>query len=88
MADLQDYGLVEYRIEKQAASSKRFTESTNNRALGLWNGSEAIPFIKKLVGADTLLVRFTPYNDNKITAKFDISGLEKAIKPLRRNCNW
>jgi type VI secretion system protein VasI len=82
------YGNVEYRIDDRPAGKKGFTESTNNKALGLWNGSKAIPFIKKLLGKERLLVRFTPYAQNPMTAEFNVSGIDEAIKPLRKACNW
>lgn len=88
MADLGSYGKVEYRIDDRRASSVRMRESTDNKALGLWRGGQAIPFAKRLFGADRLLMRFTPYGESSMTASFDISGLEEAIKPLREACHW
>lgn len=82
------YGQVEYRIDRKPAVKRNFTDSTNNRSLGLWNGGKSIPVIKSLFGGTSLLVRFTPFNENPVSARFDISGLEQAIAPLRQNCNW
>jgi type VI secretion system protein VasI len=82
------YGTVEYRIDDNPASKRGFDESTNNRSLGLWNGGSSIPFLKSLFGAQELLVRFTPFNESPVTAKFNISGLEDAIAPLRESCHW
>lgn len=84
----QGYGQVDYRIDDKPSASRGFDASTNNRALGLWTGGSAIPFIKKLFGAKRLLVRFTPFNENPVTAKFDISGVEEAVRPLREACSW
>lgn len=82
------YGIIDYRIDDQPAGDRGFDASTNNRALGLWNGGESIPFIKKLIGSDRLLLRFTPFNENKTTVDFKTTGLEEAIAPLRKECNW
>jgi type VI secretion system protein VasI len=38
--------------------------------------------------ADNLVAQITPYNESPVTAIFDTSGLENAIKPLRETCNW
>lgn len=35
-----------------------------------------------------MIVRFTPFNESPVTAKFNITGLEEAIKPLRDSCGW
>ena len=84
----QGYGSVEYRIDDKPTQKRGFNESTNNRSLGLWSGGQSIPVIKSLFGADSLLVRFTPFNENPVTAKFDVRGIEDAISPLRKSCGW
>jgi len=82
------YGTVEYRIDERKARSRGFQESTNNRSLGLWSGGKSIPVIKELFGGKRLLVRFTPFNQNPVTARFDITGVEDAVAPLRKSCSW
>ena len=82
------YGQVEYRIDNQKTRKRNFDESTNNQSLGLWNGGTAIPVIKSMFGAEKLLVRFTPFNENPVSASFSISGIAEAIVPLRESCKW
>ena len=48
-----DYGDITYRLDDEAPRVKAFTESTNNRSLGLWRGGEAIPFIRDMLGNDS-----------------------------------
>jgi type VI secretion system protein VasI len=57
-------------------------------ALGLWNGNAAIPFIKKMMEHEKMVIRATPFSDSAVTAEYRISGLEEAIKPLRDACKW
>lgn len=87
MSDYQ-HGTVTYRIDKNKPRKKKFRESNNNEALGLWSGRTAIPFLKDLLGHETLLVRASPHSENALEATFDISGLELAIVPLREACGW
>lgn len=82
------YGEIDYRVDNLPAGDRHFEASTDNRALGLWNGGRSIPFIKKLIGADRLLMRFTPFNESPTTVEFKITGLEEAIEPLRKECGW
>lgn len=82
------YGSVEYRIDDRKARSRGFQESTNNRSLGLWSGGKSIPVIKEMFGGERLLVRFTPFNQNPVTARFDITGIEETVAPLRESCSW
>jgi len=83
-----NYGKIEYRIDDRKAKTRSFVESTNNKTLGLWYGNQSIPMIKELFGGDRLLMRFTAYNQSATTARFTITGLEEAIKPLRKECGW
>ena len=80
--------VVEYRLDADKAQKKKFTVSNSGTALGLWTGGSSIPFIKSMFGKESLVLRYTPYNDNIKTAEFNIAGLEEAIKPLRKACGW
>lgn len=87
MADNGSYGDITVRVDKQKATALSAHESTDNSALGLWSGT-GVPFLKKLFGKSTLLVRATPFNESAITVEFNISGIEAAIVPVRKNCEW
>lgn len=83
-----DYGKVEVRIDDAPSRIISMDSSTSNDSLGLWSGGQAIPLIKSMIGKDIMLTRFTPYGESPVTARFQISGLEEAIKPLRESCGW
>lgn len=88
LSSLQSYGQVTYRIDDKPSATKSMTESTDNKALGLWSGGSSIPFTKAMFGGNKLTVRITPFNESPITAQFQISGIEDAIQPLRSACGW
>lgn len=88
LADIQGYGVVEYRIDDKKAAKINTQESTDNMALGLWSGKRAIPFIKGLYGGEKLTLRITPFNESPITMDFDMKGVEDATKELRAACGW
>jgi type VI secretion system protein VasI len=83
-----DYGKVTYRLDDTKAKTRSFEASTDNSALGLWNGGEAIPFIKDMFDKEKLLVRLTPFGMNPVEVSFDIAGTEDAVKDLRAACSW
>lgn len=83
-----DYGNITYRLDSTPAQTVSGRSSTDSKALGLWSGSTAIPLIKKMFGKSSFVVRMTPYGENPFTATFSIHGLEQAIMPLRKSCNW
>jgi type VI secretion system protein VasI len=88
MSDNRSGGRVDYRVDEKKASRVNMTESTDNKALGLWNGGGSIEFIKRLFGAKQLYTRATPFSESPVEMTFNITGLERAIEPLREACNW
>ncbi len=88
MSDIQGYGRVEYRIDELPLATVSTATSTDNSTLGLWRGGASIPFIKRLIGHDQLIIRATPYNESPKTLTFDIRGIDEAIVELRETCSW
>jgi type VI secretion system protein VasI len=88
LADIQGYGNVDIRLDADKADTYHFLASTDNKALGAWRGGQSIPLAKKMNAAKKLTMRFTPYNESRITATFDISGMEKGLKQVADACNW
>lgn len=78
---------IEYRVDSEKAERKRFYISNDHKAIGLWDG-ESIKFIKSLFSKNQLILRVTPFSESPVTAIFPISGIETAIDPLRKACNW
>ena len=83
-----DYGHVDIRLDNDKAFTSRMNQSTDSRALGLWNGGYSIPVIKRMIGKKRLIARMTPFSESPITVEMDISGLDAAIEPLRNACGW
>jgi len=85
---LEENTAITYRIDRERAVSTVWKASTDNKALGLWAGGSAIPFIKSLLGREILLVRVTPYREAPREFSFSLAGLDKEIEPLRKACKW
>ena len=85
----QDYlGSKSYvltRVGKKDAVTRRWNLSTDSKATFHPN---SILFLKEMLTSSKLVAQTTPYNDNPVTAIFDTSGMENAVKPLREICNW
>jgi len=88
LSDIQGYGDVDIRLDEDAMRTLSMAASTDNSALGLWRGGSSIPVVRSLFGKERLIMRFTPFNESPLEATFDITGLETAIDPLRKACNW
>jgi type VI secretion system protein VasI len=87
LAEIEGYGDLTIRIDKTPARTIKMNESTDHKALGLWRGSGE-NFIKSMFGSQRMLVRVTPFNENAVTAEFNVKDLEQAIVPLRAACKW
>lgn len=88
LSDIQGYGRVDFRIDARKATHSNMQVSTDNKALGLWSGGEAIPFIKTLTSGDEAALRVTPFNESSIEFHLSLQGLEQALIPLREACKW
>ncbi|WP_238366934.1 type VI secretion system-associated protein TagO [Mesobacterium pallidum] len=88
LSDIQGHGRVDLRVDQHQTRTQSMNVSTDNQALGLWNGGRSIPVIKSMFDSETLAVRLTPHSESPQEFAFNISGLEEAIKPLRQACHW
>ncbi|MFT7526708.1 MAG: hypothetical protein ACI9LY_001859 [Arenicella sp.] len=44
--------------------------------------------LSDVLGESKAVFQTTPYNESPVTAIFDISGIDNAIKPIQSNCGW
>ncbi len=72
------------RIDSDTAVTSQWTLSTDRKATFHKNPPA---LLNMLDTADRLVAQITPYNDNPITAIFDIKGLSSALIPLRKACS-
>ena len=87
-SDFDDYGDVTYRADKTEAKTLRFSESDDNRSMGLWDSENSVPFIQSLLDSETLAAKIKPYSDEPFVAFFNTSGLADAIAPIQNACGW
>lgn len=79
---------VEYRFDSAGAATAMWRASTNYSSIGLWRGSSAIPFIRRMAASNRLRIRFTPYGESSVTVEFDLHGLSEHLPELRTACHW
>jgi type VI secretion system protein VasI len=76
---------VTSRVDKSSAAKNSWSISTNNKATFM---PQAAMSLKKFVNSTGFVVNLTPYNENPITAVFDITGAEEAFSEIRQECKW
>jgi len=91
---LGDKAEVMFRFGKQKAFLRNTSISTNSQAtfyisFSAKDGpSNTIDFIRELMKVDNFVAQVTPYNENPVTAVFDVRGLKKAIEPYNDILHW
>lgn len=73
------------RVGTNEAVTSPWSISTDSQATF---HKDPVPFLEEMIKSNKLVAQVTPYNANPVTAIFDTSGLENAIKPLRETCGW
>jgi type VI secretion system VasI family protein len=87
LADSGSFGSVDIRIDDNASRSFPLSESTDNEALGLWNG-RPIPLLKRMIGAESVRFEVTPFNEGAQVMRFDVEGIDNIIEQVRMRCGW
>lgn len=88
VADVDDYGRVATRMDKDRPSSVVMGATPDNSALGLWSSDESVPFIKEMFGKKTVLMRVTPFRETAVDVRFNVAGIENASRPIAAACAW
>jgi type VI secretion system protein VasI len=79
---------VRWRVDQEKPVAQTWARSQNSLAAGLWQGRNAVPFMKALLGKSTLVMRITTFQDGTKEMAFNIAGLDGLIGPLREACKW
>lgn len=77
---------VTWRIDNRNARSRWWGVSTDNAATFYPLNEQ--DFIEDLLAATQLVARVTPYNENPITAVFDLTGIGNALVPMQEARGW
>lgn len=83
--ELYDGATLQFRIDRHPLFKAIATKSADGNTLFL---RDSMSFIKRLLKAEHLLVRFVPFTSSAQETTFSIAGLEKAIVPLTEACKW
>ena len=77
---------VTTRIDDKPAQTSSWGRSTNYKAVGLWNGSKAIPFVRELATASTLVIRVQ--ESDRIDGEFELGDVRAVAQQVADACNW
>lgn len=80
-----DYQLVTFRFGNQKSFRGLQSISNDSQAIFINKG---IKCIGMLIEVDSFVAQVTPYNENSITAIFDVRGLKEVIKPYNDVLHW
>lgn len=77
---------VTIRLDDRPAAKTSWGRSTNYKALGLWNGTTAIPFIRELASASRLVVRVE--ERDRVDGEFELGEIREVAEQVAKACNW
>lgn len=83
---VDDRMAVTIRLGTEPAETSRWEISSQRTSVGLWTGSQAIPFIKRLANGETLAVRVD--GRTRVDAVFDLSNVEDVAQEVSEACGW
>ncbi len=78
---------IKYKLDDGPVQKQWMETMNGGDGIGIWSGSRAIPFIKKMFSKDNLVVSYNTYT-GPVEFSFDISGLRERIDPLATACQW
>ena len=78
---------VKYKLDDGSIRKQWMETMRGGDGIGVWSGSRAIPFIKRLLGKDKMVVAYDTYS-GPVEFVFDVSGLSERIGPLSTACQW
>ena len=79
---------VTYRIDEDEPKTVAIKVSDDFRSIASWDSDRAVRVLKTLIGKKTFAVEVSALSQGPVRAVFDMTGMEKAIAPLRKACNW
>lgn len=78
---------VRFKFDDDAVQKHWMQTMRGGDGIGIWSGSRAIPFVKKMYGKESMVIAYDTYS-GPVEFKFNISGVRARIEPLATACNW
>lgn len=78
---------VRYKFDDGAVQKQWMETMRGGDGIGIWSGSRAIPFIKRMLDKDKLIIAYDTYT-GPVEFAFNISGLRERLQPLANECEW
>jgi type VI secretion system protein VasI len=73
------------RVGNEKAKTSEWDLSSDSKASF---APQPVKLLKAMQTSNKFLAQITPYNESPVTAIFDTTGFDNAIKPLRELCKW
>ncbi|RYD77331.1 MAG: hypothetical protein EOP84_15660, partial [Verrucomicrobiaceae bacterium] len=86
-SDIGGLGNVTFRADRDPAFSVQMIASNDRGSLMIPSG-DAIRSIKKFIGAQSLFAQTLTVSEPAVEVRFDLTGLEAALQPVREACGW
>lgn len=78
---------VRFKFDDGSVQKQWMATMRGGDGIGIWSGSRAIPFIKKMYGKDRMVIAYETYS-GPVEFSFNISGVRARIDVLADACSW
>jgi type VI secretion system protein VasI len=73
------------RFDEEKSKTQKMGTSTDHKATFV---SDAVSFLRSLSKSKKLVLQTTPYGESPVTAIFDVTGANDALKGISDLCKW
>ena len=81
-----DSANVRMRVGAEEAETRMWPLSNDHQAT--FYPGNTVELVTALFKVNQLVLQVSPLNENPVTAVFDPTGLQEAIRPLQETCGW
>lgn len=81
-----DAPAVTIRLGSEPAAKSNWGRSSDYKAVGLWTGKDAIPFLKSLKDDEKMFLRLE--DRNRVEASFNLSRVSEVVELISQKCKW
>lgn len=81
-----DTPTVTIRTGSEPATKSNWARSSDYKAVGLWSGKDAIPFLKSLKDDEKMFLRLE--DRNRVEATFNLSRVSEVVELISQKCKW
>ena len=79
---------IVYQVDEDNEEIVELERARNHEILTIQRGYRAVPFVRRLIGGQSIRISAIAANGKELRAVLPLEGLDRAIRDLRTACHW